>query len=152
MNSLEPWDVVILVALMGFKMVPGVALALYYGLDWWTQFLLTGLGGSLGIVFFTYLGAGIGRIWSRLRGKRPSAQPLDNSWKSRLWLRYGLWGTALLTPPLLSPPVGTALALAFGTNRLRILYAHLPIVWVWSLIFTEFGQEIVRWVGTDSTG
>ena len=95
MNGLEPWDVAALVALIGFKMVPGVALALYYRLDWWTQFLLTGLGGSLGIIFFTYLGAGIGRLWTRLRGKRPSAQPMESTWKGRLWLRYGLWGTAL---------------------------------------------------------
>ena len=149
MKGLDTWEVIALLALMGFKMVPGVVLALTYRLDWWTQFLLTGTGGSLGIVFFTFVGDETGRLWTRLMGQRGTRWAIESSWKGRLWNRYGLWGTALLTPPVLSPPVGTALALAFGTDRLRILTVHLPVIWGWSAIFTEFGISIVRWLGME---
>lgn len=151
MKGIEWWDLAALLALCGFKMVPGVALCLAYRLDWWTQFFITGIGGSAGVVFFTFLGQAVGKLWRRFLSRRPtSCSPRKEGWKERLWQRYGLWGCAALTPPVLSPPVGTALALAFNTPKARIIAVHLMMVWLWSAAFTEFGHTIVGWLGTSN--
>jgi hypothetical protein len=95
-----------------------------------------GIGGS---VFFTYLGDAVRGWISKLRGRPP--KPLSPRWV-RFWERYGLWGVALLTPPILSPPIGTAIALAFRTPR-GVLAWRLTIAMVlWGIVFAAFGEGL----------
>lgn len=123
----------------GVKFMVGVAMSLAKGLSFWEQFVCTTGGGIAGSVFFTYLGDAIRRGISRLRGRPP--KPLAPRWV-RLWERYGLWGVALLTPPILSPPIGTAIALAFRTPR-GLLVRRLTIAMlIWGFLFAAFGEGL----------
>jgi len=121
----------------GVKFMVGVAMSLARGLSFWEQFLCTTVGGIAGSVFFTYLGDAIRRWISRLRGRSP--KPLATRWV-RLWERYGLWGVALLTPPILSPPVGTAIALAFRTPRGLLIKRLTIAILLWGFVFAAFGE------------
>jgi len=127
------WGRYLSVALMsGLKFMVGVGMSVALKLSFWEQFLSTSLGGIGGVVFFTYLGDRV-RSWiARWRG-RPVA-PLSPRWAT-LWHRYGLWGVAFLTPPILSPPIGTAIALAFGTPRTRIVQRMSLAMVAWGLLF-----------------
>lgn len=117
----------------GFKFMVGVGMSMAMKLSFWEQFLTTTAGGIAGVVFFTYLGDKI-RAWvARRRGRPVSALP-SARW-AHFWEKYGLWGVALLTPPILSPPVGTAIALAFGTPRERIVLRTSLAMVVWGLAF-----------------
>ncbi len=125
------------VLMSGLKFMVGVAMSLAKGLSFWEQFLCTTGGGLLGTAFFTYLGDRV-RLWLR-RGKPPRSIP--ERW-ARLWSRYGLWGIALLTPPILSPPIGTAIALAFGTPR-HLALQRIAIAMIgWGLLFATMGQGL----------
>jgi hypothetical protein len=55
----------------------------------------------------------------------------------KLWVRYGLGGIALLTPVLLSIPIGTFIATRLEKNRGKILlYISLSVIF-WSIIVTS---------------
>jgi len=123
----------------GVKFMVGVAMSIARGFSFWEQFVCTTGGGIAGSIFFTYLGDAVRRGIARLRGHPP--RPLAPHWL-RLWERYGLWGVVLLTPPILSPPIGTAIALAFQTPR-GLLVRRLTIAMIlWGLVFALFGQGL----------
>ena len=129
----------------GVKFMVGVAMSIARGLSFWEQFLCTTAGGIAGSIFFTYLGDAVRRWITRLRGRPP--RPLAPHWL-RLWERYGLWGVVLLTPPILSPPVGTAIALAFQTPR-SVLVRRLAVAMIfWGMVFALFGQGLRELIHT----
>jgi len=128
----------------GVKFMVGVATSLAIGLSFWQQFVCTVGGGIAGSAFFTYLGEAV-RRWIVRRRKHPP-KPLSQRWL-RFWTKYGLWGVAFLTPPILSPPVGTAIALAFGTPR-RVLLTRLAIAMItWGLVFSFLGEGMREVIG-----
>ncbi|MCX8113268.1 MAG: hypothetical protein N3E49_08790 [Bacteroidia bacterium] len=117
----------------GFKFMVGVGMSMAMGLSFWEQFLVTTTGGIGGVIFFTYLGAQV-RAWIARRRGRPVSGFTSQRW-AVLWERYGLWGVALLTPPILSPPVGTAIALAFGSSRRQVALRMSLAMVLWGLVF-----------------
>lgn len=117
----------------GLKFMVGVGMSIAMGLSFWEQFLLTTGGGVAGVIFFTYLGDKVRQWISQWRGRPATVLP-SAKW-GHFWEKYGLWGVALLTPPLLSPPIGTAVALAFGTPR-PLISLRLSIAMVlWGIFF-----------------
>lgn len=125
------------------KVVPGVFLAIGLGMGMFAQFVVTTAGGIAGIVFFTIFGDGIRRWWAGTFQKNKPPKPHNpNSLVNRIWRRFGMVGVAILTPPMLSPPVGAAVSVAFGVPRGKaILYMSISMV-VWGIIFALFGVPI----------
>ncbi|MCX7606958.1 MAG: hypothetical protein N2170_06825 [Bacteroidia bacterium] len=137
LNGLQYLSVALL---SGVKFMVGVAMSLALGLNFWEQFLSTTIGGIAGVSFFTYLGDTL-RSWIARKRNRPLS-PLPSAKWSRLWEKYGLWGVALLTPPILSPPIGTAIALAFGTPRPLLLWRMSIAMVLWGLFFAGAWQSL----------
>ncbi len=116
----------------------GVATAMLKGFSFYEQVLITTFGGVLGVFLYTYAGEQINAWWRKKFGKKNKEKKLKE-WHIKLWDNFGLIGTAFLTPPILSPPVGVALAYAFGTERKKIiLYFSLAMVF-WAFFFGYFG-------------
>ncbi|MEN3040564.1 MAG: hypothetical protein ABDH66_03365 [Bacteroidia bacterium] len=127
----------------GFKFMVGVAMSIAMHLTFWEQFLITTLGGIAGVVFFTYLGDRL-RQWIARRRQRPSSNAPSPKWVY-LWQKYGLWGIAFLTPPLLSPPIGTAIALVFGTPRRVVVQRFALAMIVWGIFFAGIWDWVRGW-------
>ncbi|MCS7085020.1 MAG: hypothetical protein RMM53_04360 [Bacteroidia bacterium] len=131
------WENYAAVALLsGLKFVPGVAAALAMGMNFWETTLSTGLGGVAGASFFAYFGnqvsRGIGKIRARYFPRRKAPKPPRTTLVQKVWMRYGLPGVAALTPPLFSPPIGTAIAVGFGTPPAKIV-AYMSVSFaVWA--------------------
>lgn len=130
----------------------GVAYVVAWGLPWgWLERWLVPLAGSaVGTTVYLYLGQAIRRgvQWLHHRRKReptPAAEAPPQGWLVRVARRYGLWGVAVLTPPLLSPPVGAALCTALGIPRPRALRFLLISFTLWALAFALLGS--LPWVG-----
>ena len=123
----------------GFKFMVGVGLSLALGLGLWPRLLLTLAGGVAGVWVFNYFGAALRRQIRRWRGL-PEAPPAPSAFQQRIWQRYGLWGVALLTPPLFSPPIGAAIVLAFGTPPGRAARAMTLAMLLWALVFAFAGE------------
>lgn len=143
MNEFLEWLTV--VGLASLKVLPALGLALAHKLPAWEIFISLAIGSMLGVTFFTLFGLRI-RRWRKERRKRKGIRKPFNirkarKWK-RLWIRYGLPGVALLTPPVLSPPVGALIAVIFERRQGRILlYMGLSIL-VWCSLFALLGQQL----------
>lgn len=143
----------LVVVVTAFKFVPGAVMTTGFGHNFIEKVLLTSIGGSLGVVVFTYTGDGI-RAWirSRLRrkpAKEAATRPEPSKLARGLWARFGLVGTALLTPPFFSPPIGTAIALAFGERPRRIILYNVLSMVLWAIIFAIVGAEVRSALGLD---
>jgi hypothetical protein len=131
----------------GIKFVPGVVIAMVNRFEIWEQFFITAGGGITGVIVFTYFGSFIGRLWRVyvLRKESTAAAPMDtDKWYVKVWQRYGIWGTAFLTPPILSPPIGTSLALFFGTPKHKIVLIYAISMLIWAVVFAFLGKTILN--------
>jgi hypothetical protein len=133
--------------LSGFKFLPAVALSLAYGLGTTEQMVLTGLGGTLGVVVSTYGGDWIRRYWAHLHHRRGRSQagvqgqPQPRRRGQYIWQRFGLWGVSILVP-FLMPLVATGIALAFGTPKRKILRYMVPSILLWAVAFALLGSLV----------
>lgn len=139
-------------ALASIKVLPGLALAMVYKFNSLEIFLSLSIGGIAGITVFTFLGERI-RTWLKRRrkdknkGKDKSINIRKARRILRIWHKYGLLGIAVLTPPMISPPFGSIISVAFRENRGRILlYMYISVV-AWAGIFALLGDQILALIG-----
>lgn len=125
---------------------PGTSVA--SGLSLGQTILVTSAGGITGILFFYYLGqwlmARLGAYSERLRilRKQPAQQKKLFNRKNRFIItikrRYGLIGLALLTPCIISIPIGAVVAARFyHHDRLTVPLLIISVI-LWSVGLSIF--------------
>lgn len=127
-------------AVCAAKYMIGVTMGLATQMSFIELFLCYFVGGSAGIVIYTLLGERVLYFFKKSKENKPIN---PNDWKVRLWNKYGLIGVALLTPPILSQPVGTSLSIAFGAPVKKVIPAMTISMLFWSLIFAFTGEKIL---------
>lgn len=119
-------------------------------LSFWESVGFGILSGTFGIFIFMYLSSGILRFWNWFKRKtglfkRKKPKKIFSK-KTRRWVkmrnRFGLVGIAILTPILLSIPIGCFIAMRYYKNKKKIfLYLFISVV-IWSFIYAAFGSAI----------
>lgn len=138
-------------AMSSIKILPAVGMAVLYQLNPVETFLSIAIGGIAGATIFTLVGARI-RQWRRRRRKArrtDMSRPLNlrKARKiTRIWNKWGLYGVALLTPPMISPPFGAIIAVAFGERFGRIMTFMTVSTVVWAGLFALLGKQIIAWL------
>lgn len=139
------WITLFLLSSIKLLWAPGTAIA--SGLKFWEAWLVTAAGGMLGVVVFYNFGhlvfAHIDRLRHRRYRQMGKAAPVRKSFTRRnRWIvlvkgKFGLIGLAIITPTLLSIPVGSMIAARFFYNKRRTLpYLLLStLVWTFALSF-----------------
>ena len=140
------------IALSSLKVIPGLGLALVYEMNALEIFICLSAGGIIGVFLFTLAGEQIRSWLKRRRMEKNKDNPKPIKIKRarrilRIWNKYGLIGVALLTPPMISPPFGSIIAVAFREKRPRILLYMSISVLVWALIFALLGETILDFLG-----
>ena len=105
--------------------------------------LYANIGGILGVLFFVFLSKGILDLWERYapaswRGRGREKKVFTSKTRRYITLknRYGFAGIVLLSPILLSIPVGAFLVTKFyGVKTMNLVWLILGQVG-WSLIYT----------------
>ncbi|MEE4197336.1 MAG: hypothetical protein V2I54_06800 [Bacteroidales bacterium] len=105
--------------------------------------LYTNLGGLLGLIFFSFLSRGLLSLFDhywpenwRCKTKKRKTFGKRNRRLIILKKKYGLPGIVILTPVILSIPVGAFLNVKYyGKKKSSYLYLFLGQV-LWSLIYT----------------
>lgn len=101
-------------------------------------------GGYAGFVLFFFAGKAIVKGWYRIFKKKE--RPLFNK-RNRLIIKiktkYGLLGIAVLTPLILSVPVGALLASYYFPKAQKTLPIFLACIVIWSFILTSGWSLIV---------
>ncbi|MBE9518277.1 MAG: hypothetical protein IMY68_06890 [Bacteroidetes bacterium] len=111
--------------------------------------LWTNVGGILGVYFFAFLSEKLLAWWKRMF-RRSNRKILEDEQQVkkiftrrnrrivRIKQKYGLIGIALITPFLLSIPVGVFLVVRYyRSSKLKFLYLIAANL-IWSVIYTGF--------------
>lgn len=130
-----------------FKFILGPVVGYSVGLHIVTTILVTVLGMMTSVIAFTFFGTWL-RIkvlsrWLRNRKKFSSG----NRRAVRIRTTLGLAGIAVLTPLILTPILGTILAVSIGASKERILlYMFISSVVfgvLFSVVIYSFGNNVL---------
>lgn len=108
--------------------------------------LYTNIGGILGVFIFMSFSAFLIRTWDRYRlhfqkKKRLVFTPANRRF-IKIKRKYGLWGIVILSPVILSIPVGAFLAAKYYGVRLKVMFWLVTGQFFWSVVFTLFYTHI----------
>jgi hypothetical protein len=126
------------------KFFGGPLSGLALGLTWPETALCTTLGMMLSVVVVTYAGAAFQTLLARYRSGKPKLFTSRTRLAVRIWKRAGMAGIAFLTPLLLTPIGGTALAVSFRVNRGQLFGYMLISGIVWAIVQTLLVYQLPR--------
>lgn len=114
------------------------AAVLLFKFNFMKVFLVSSAGGITGVVVFTYLSASFLKWYHQLRVKngRIHRKRIFTKFNRRVIMvkqRFGLVGIALITPPLLSPPLGAFLAERFFRDKRKVIVYLSISTMIWSV-------------------
>lgn len=128
-----------IIILSTVKYIIGASMALYY-VSPLKGFLLTFVGGICGVLVFTWGGFWLRSVVSKIKLYKIPRKEKKSS-KLFLWLKKNgnIEIIALLTPVILSIPVGCFLMVSLNFNKLKILIYMVFSLIFWGIIF--FGAK-----------
>lgn len=138
-------QVIFIVILSATKFFAAPITSLNIGFNYLQTLLLTIIGGVLGVVIFYYLSNAIAFLFFKLLkailGNKLPDKPKVFTWKNRMIVntvrKYGLLGVAIITPVLLSIPLGTFIAARYFQNQSQVLKYLCASVVFWSVIISS---------------
>jgi len=116
------------------KFLLGIGMALTVNLSFLVAMSLTIGGGIFGVVFYLF---GFRLLAKFIERETRHVKVKFNGWRRfmiKLKQKGGLFGIALLSPLVLSIPIGVALSISLGSTKRRILIFHITSVIFWSLV------------------
>jgi len=143
---LSNYLILIIVASTKFALTPLVSLPMQIGrLELFFTMLL---GGLLGYFVFFYFSEYLINRFEGFRLKRRKRERRVFSKKNRMIIgivrKRGLFLLALITPIILSIPVGAFLAARYFTNKFKINVVMVSSILMWSVIYTVFREVIAN--------
>lgn len=110
--------------------------------SYWESIIILVIGGAAGVLVFYYAGdIAIGyatKLFTRDKKEHARIFTRKNKLIIKAKSRFGLLGLSLLTPVLLSIPVGSIIAAKyFGSDRKTIVYLLMSVVF-WAFTLTTF--------------
>lgn len=109
----------------------------------WLETALCTLGGMMAsVLLVVFAGTALNRLLQRYRKTKPRLFTKRTRLAVRIWQRAGLAGIALLTPLLLTPIGGTALAVSFRVPIVRIVLAMLASGSFWGIVLTYLTYQV----------
>lgn len=118
------------------KFIFGPTLGYAAGFPIWLTLLVTVGGMMSSVVLFSYFGTIIRERVFKKYFPRKRLFTKGNRRTVRLWKKYGVTGTAILTPILLTPIGGTIVMVAAGTPKKLIFTTMFLSAVFWGAFFT----------------
>ncbi len=143
-------DILFVILSSTWKFAVTFPIAVYvFNMSFFQTIVYTNIGGLLGIIIFRFLSIGLIKLYiaywpEKLKFERKAAKIFTkrNRRLVRIKAQYGLYGIVILTPVLLSIPIGTFLvAKYYRHNKSGYLYL-LFSQFIWSVIYTFFYIKI----------
>lgn len=142
--------IIITILFSSFKFAATFPLVIIqYEFSFLETILWTNVGGILGVYFFAFLSEKLLSWWKRTFRRSNKKILADEQQVKKIFTRrnrrivrikqrYGLMGIALITPFLLSIPVGVFLVVRYyHTSKTKFLYLIAANL-IWSVIYTGF--------------
>lgn len=119
------------------KYLIGVFAAITANLNFLETLVTTVGGGMLGVVVYLYMWDGILFLYHKVKPPQPKTHKPIGKHRRKLLkfiVKYEIVGIVILTPVLLSVPVGTILAAAFEENKWKIKRYMFFSFLAWTLL------------------
>jgi len=129
------------------KFIGGPLTGAALGVPWVQTALGTALGMMLSVFVVTFAGNAIQAVIDRYRSRKPRRFTTRSRRAVRIWKRFGMAGIAFLTPLILTPIGGTAIAVSFRVGRLRLLSHMLVSAVFWAMLQTLLLYQIPGLLG-----
>ncbi len=127
----------------------GVPLAASYGYSLLEVVLYSATGGIAGMVIFMLLAHSLKSWYKQLFPKKAKRKFTKmNRFIVRVRQRFGLIGIALITPPILSIPVGTVIATSIYKNKPKVFFTLLVSIIFWSLLSALVSRPLAAAIQT----
>ena len=127
------------------KFVGGPLAGLALKLSWHETAICSAVGMMMSVLLVLFAGSALENIRQRYRKTPARLFTKRTRMAVRIWQRSGLAGIAVLTPILLTPIGGTALAVSFRVPTLRIVLAMLISGSIWGIIIS-WGLYQIPWL------
>lgn len=125
----------------------GVPLALGLGFSFFEAVTVTSAGGIVGVTFFVTMSDKLIAYFKKRKARKQLENP--NHVRKKVFTRtnkiiviakqrFGLLGISLLTPLLLSIPIGCFLAVRYFNDKQRILFYMFGSILFWSVSISSF--------------
>lgn len=135
----------------------GVPLALYYGFSFFKAVTITSLGGFVGVSFFIFMSEELIEFFKKRKAlariKYP-LRPLPKKFTRKnkiiviVMQRFGLIGISLLTPLLLSIPIGCFIAVRYFKDKQNIVVHMFGSVLFWSVTMYFLYKPLINAIRT----
>ncbi len=142
------WEIVTVFLVSTVKFVFGaVPMALSFGFSFFEAVTVTTIGGFTGVTFFVMMSDRLIANYKIKQAKKKTEYPIASPPKiftrtNRIIVyikkRFGLLGIALLTPLLLSIPIGCFVAVRYFKEKQRILIYMFASILFWSVSISSF--------------
>jgi ABC-type antimicrobial peptide transport system permease subunit len=141
----ELLQVIFILILSATKFLTAPITSLNIGFNYIQTLIITTIGGIFGVLVFYYLSNGLAfifyKIAAKLNGVKKPKEKKVFTWKNKMIVKtvrqYGLLGVALLTPVILSIPLGTFIAARYFHNQAQVLKYLSASVIFWSVIISS---------------
>lgn len=131
---------IISVLLMGtVKFLFAVPLAVNFEFSFWQTFIITCIGGIIGVLFFAQFRNAVLNVYYKVfpnKKNKESKKGFKDKLAQSTAKKYGLFGIAFLTPVVFSIPFGTFIALHFFPNKKKTIPVLVASVLGWSFFLT----------------
>lgn len=133
---------ILLLSATKFFLAPSTAVYLGYSLL--NSIFLTTLGGIIGFFLFFKFGIAIRKSFQLIiKPKKKKMFSRTNRIIVKVRSNYGLWGLAVLTPCLLSIPIGAFLASRYYPKDKRMPFAFCSLILLWSILLSSLSVGIL---------
>ncbi len=125
------------------KFVAGPSFGIATGMPTFWTIVLSVLGMMTSVLIFTVIGERTGYPWiKRLIGYIKNRKGLNQRFYY-IWDRFGIFGVSFFTPIFFTPIIGTILASAMGSPRVKIIIYMFFSAVFWSITLSKIVQVIV---------
>ena len=143
----ELWEILGVFALSAVKFgIAGVPAAVFAKFSFFKAVLVTTCGGITGAVVFTHLSHRIIHFYfktkDKLQSKKPAVPKKKFTATNKLIIKakqkFGLTGIAIITPLIMSFPLGCFVAVRYFHNRQKIILFMSVCTFGWSMLLFVF--------------
>jgi hypothetical protein len=132
------WQIISVTLVCTIKFIIGLGMALAYNFNPITFYLTTVFGGMLGVFIYLYLWEFILIIKNKISKPPSTIIHIKINKNIRRMVRFsrtwGIYGIALVTPTIISMPVGTLICRALEKNKWHIKLVMFLSLSFWSLL------------------
>ncbi len=118
------------------KFIGGPLAGLAFRLSWIETAACTVIGMMVSVLAVSFAGEVLFRLSQRFRKAPPRRFTRRTRMAVRIWKRSGMVGIAFLTPLILTPIGGTAVAMSFNVSRFKLIIYMLISALFWAIIQT----------------